>query len=797
MRVPAECFYLRTGSLANYRQLRQFLVGWGGSLNDIVSAGAIDHRSRERIEGQLGISPDQFATNEFDQLIADMALIGCDPMFDDGASIGIIFQAQNSDDLANVLKVQRNLARSRVPESQERRVVVDGHDVSFLASDDNRIRSFYAIDGDFHLVTNSYHLLSRFLQVSDTAGALGNLNEFRYAREQTNQIGKQNTQQPIAMLYLSDPFFQNLISPHYRIELTRRRQAAQELKQFHIAMLVAKAERINAVTTDQLIETGLLPSGFGTRPDGSYPMLDGGKPIDSSRGALGHFLPIPDVPLQKATQTEVHSYDRFRQQYSQEWRRVDPVTVLFSRGNSDEDGLQQVGLDIVITPYAQQRYSLLTQFLAPASSRRVVPMTDDLVSLDASIRGGQGLQNFHLLYAGLRDANVPFIMKNGQIQLTDGSKESTYAKSNSYAVISPPSTEVLQILASAFSRMQQNRDVQAPQPQRAAAIAQPARPAGGFNLFTFFATYVFVKSSDVIQYTNFVSSNDKWMAVSANQSIRKDALEKISHEEISSSPQVRLRVKSLDNSKVEPYIQAYTYLASRKASAENARFLNDAVSWLRLPNKGSRDSVETLLGAEMRCPLGGDFVLKDFNGRSYWTGSQWPEASYYKETSAPKTWKFAFLDWLRGLDLRFDINQTTLRAHIDMVVLQPADHGQGGQWSPLKLQGAGNPIKTVAIDTNLPVIPVGFQSMPTWVLGIQIHPELYPIQVESIYPNSPASRIGLSVGDQILAIDRVKPESSEHLTRLLKSARGGKGSVSIRILRKGSQLEIEVPLRTR
>lgn len=797
MRVPAECYYLRTGSLANYRQFRQFLVGWGGSLNDIVSTGAVDHQSRERIEGQLGLSPDQFAIDEFDSLIADMALIGCDPMFDDGASIGILFQARNSDDLASALKVQRNQARSRVPESEERRVIVDDHNVSFLTSDDNRIRSFYAIDGDFHLVTNSYHLLSRFLQVSDAAGSLGRLNEFRYARDQTNKLGKNNQQRPLAMLYLSDPFFQNLVSPHYRIELTRRQQAAHELKQYQLAMLIAKAERIDAVTTDQLIESGLLPSDFGIRPDGSHPMLANGKPADSMRGALGYFLPIPDVPLEKATQTEAKSYRQFMVQYNQEWRRIDPVTVLFSRDKSDKDGLKHVSLDIVITPYAQQRYALLSQHLAPANDQRVVPISDDLVSLDTSIRAGQGLPYSHLLYLGLRDDEVPYVFKNGQIELADRSKGSTYARSNSYAAISPPSTPVLQILASAFSRVQRQQDVQPLQAQRAPAVLPPVRVTNGFNILNFVASYLIVKSSDVFQYASFVSSDDNWMVASTNHSLRQAVIKELSQEKISDSSQVRLRVKSLDGSKVEPYIQAYTYLASRKASSENARFLNDTTNWLQLPIKESRDSVETVLGAQLRCPLGGDFGLSELDGHTYWTGTQWPEKSYFAETKTPPSWKFAFLDWLRGLDLRFDINQTTLRAHIDMVVRQSVGHEGDDQWTPLKLQGAVNPENALSVDKTPVVVHVGFQSMPTWILGIQVEAGTHPFRVASIYPHSPASRTKLSVGDQIIAIDRVKPKSSEHMAKLIESARDSTGTVSIQLLREGSQIELKIPLRNR
>ncbi len=799
MHVPAECFYLRTGSLANYRQFRRFLLGWGGSLNDIVSTNVVDHQSRVRLEGQLGLSPDQFAQDDFDKLIADMALIGCDPMFDDGASIGVLFQASNSNDLANVLKAQRNQARSRVPESHERRVTIDGHDVSFLTSDDHSIRSYYAIDGDFHLVTNSYYLLSRFFQTRNGLGSLGKLNEFRYARYQTNQISKKyNQKQPLAMLYLSDPFFQNLISPHYRIELTRRRQAAQELKQFQLARMIAKAEHIDAVTTDQLIESELLPYGFGIRPDGSYPMLEEGKLRDSQRGALGYFVPIPDMPLQKATPTEVIAYRQFLAQYAQEWRRIDPVTVVLSRDKSDKDDLQKVGLDIIITPYAQQHYELLSRYLAPASDARVAPMNSDLISLDTSIRGDAGSPNSHLLYLGLRDDDVPFLFENGQIKLVNRSKGSTYAKRNSYAAISPPSTSVLKILASAFDRVQRQEDVQSIQADRARTV--PPREGGtfGFNLFSLFISNAILKSSDAIQYANFVSSNDNWMVASTSRALRQTVLnEELSPTNVGSSPQVRLRVKSLSNSKAEPYIQAYAYLAARKASSENARFLNDISSWLRLPINETRESVETILGAQLCCPLGGDFNLREIADHSYWAGTQWPEISYFTETKTPPSWKFAFLDWLRGLDLRFDIDRTTLRAHVDLLVLQPAEIEADKQWTPLMLHGPSKPANAASMEETTVVVPSGLQPVQNWVLGIRIQSGVQPFRITSIYPNSPASWAGLSVGDQILEIDRVKPESREHLVELIESARTGKNSVSVRLIREGSRFDLEIPWRNR
>ncbi len=674
MHVPAECFYLRTGGLANYRQFRQFLLGWGGSLNDIVSNGAVDHNSRERIEGQLGLSPDNLFAETFDPLIADMALIGFDPMFDEGASVGILFQARQSVELAlelaNVIKEHRHQARSRVPDSEEKRVTIEGQDVSFLTSSDNRIRSFYAIKGEYHLVTNSQRLVSRFIQASNGTNSLGGLNEYRYARRQTNQISQNRMkQEPLAMLYLSDPFFQNMIGPRFRIELTRRRQAAEELKQYQLALMMAKSERVDATNRDKLIELKFLPSGFGTRPDASYPILERGNLRDSLRGAPGYFTPIADAPPRKATQSEVTAYQQFISEYSAKWRKIDPVTVVFSSDRPDGNGLTRVGLDIVITPYAREHYSTLRDHLAAPNDLRVARLNDDLVSLDTSIRSGQHSHSSHLLYLGLRDDVVPFVLKHGEIELVNGAKGASYAKGNSYAAISPPSTDMLKLLATVFNRVQRKND-QAngaePQPK-----ASSTSGGGGMSVVGLVITGLIIKNDnvlkDALQHLMPIASSEGWTVASLNRSLREDVLQKIATERVNSSPQVRLRVGSLSNSKVEPYIQAHTYLASRRTSYENARFLNDVSEWLQLPPKDSRDSIETVLGTQLRCPLGGDFQLSSAEGHSYWTGTGWPQASLFTETNTPESWTFSFLDWLRGLELQFNLDQTTLRANINLL----------------------------------------------------------------------------------------------------------------------------------
>jgi len=76
------------------------------------------------------------------------------------------------------------------------------------------------------------------------------------------------------------------------------------------------------------------------------------------------------------------------------------------------------------------------------------------------------------------------------------------------------------------------------------------------------------KLSDVAKYASTVDTRDGWSVVSTNAEIRKGALDELTEEWIDRPSQVRMRMGSLRGSKVEPYIQAYTYLESRRASSE-------------------------------------------------------------------------------------------------------------------------------------------------------------------------------------------------------------------------------------
>ncbi len=153
-RVPEDCFYVRCGSLANYAWLRQFVTGWGGTLQEIVSLPTLDHPVRERIERQLAVSLQRSQELELDGVISDMAVIGHDFFFRDGAALGVVFQARNGRRVTSILQEQRRVTLQQNPAVADTTLNIEGFAVSLIESPDHSVRSFYVHDGQFHLVTN-------------------------------------------------------------------------------------------------------------------------------------------------------------------------------------------------------------------------------------------------------------------------------------------------------------------------------------------------------------------------------------------------------------------------------------------------------------------------------------------------------------------------------------------------------------------------------------------------------------------------------------------------------------------
>jgi hypothetical protein len=642
LRVPQECFYLRCQSLGEYLWLRSLVISWGGSFNDLISTNTVDSQIRPRIERQLALSADDETQAELDQLVSDMALIGTDILFDDGAALGVLFEARDGQALERLIRRQRKKVQSDCPQAAEQEVPFGSRMARLLSTPDNRVRSFYAIDGDYHLVTTSSHIVQRFFETGTSLDALGRLDEFRHAR----------TVMPAErgdglFIYLSDPFFRMIVGPHYRIEMTRRQRAKRDWQQVHLARLAAQAEHVDADHLESLVQADFLPADFLNRPDGSRPILEGDKLSDSLRGAIGTFLPVPDVVVATATRSEVDSYQQFAGHYQQQWRRMDPVAIGIQHFPGREGGRQRVVLDVRITPYARENYETLYSQLDPPDQLQLAPVPGNVLSVEAKLQSFSSrwvsLQAQHpRTYAGLRDFAPAFAVENGEVRTVSLSPLSLLGQE--YQVYAGAI-----VIGGAWSQVTGDGH-------------SPSANIGGYS---------FQQKKFPVALRWRRTWNESWIAWAHSKDILEGATPYLQLERAERPAQVRFRLGDLSESQLGPTIQAICYMHARRLSALNVRQIHNMSQQFKLKPQEARRAAENLAGGNLVCPLGGEYFLTEDGGAGRtWNSTAWGCPSVYREDEVTEGYSYPFLDWLRGAVIELTLDRITLSTHVELEVKQ-------------------------------------------------------------------------------------------------------------------------------
>ncbi|MGC4005439.1 MAG: hypothetical protein QM811_20885 [Pirellulales bacterium] len=170
LRVPQECLYVRYGTFSNYLWFSDTMDEWGGDLRNLISFRGVDYGINAKTQTQLAVKQGPLAKLLGPTVIADVAMVGMDTFMREGASFGILFQARNNFALSNDLRGHRADALKANPDAKEETIEIAGKSVAYLHTPDNRVRSFYVVDGDYHLVTTSRRLAERFLETGEKKG---------------------------------------------------------------------------------------------------------------------------------------------------------------------------------------------------------------------------------------------------------------------------------------------------------------------------------------------------------------------------------------------------------------------------------------------------------------------------------------------------------------------------------------------------------------------------------------------------------------------------------------------------
>jgi len=686
--VPSDCFYIRYGSFANYQWFRDTLDRWSGDLQNLINRRGLDYALTPRIERQLSLKESVLAPLLGPAVIADVAMVGDDMFFREGATIGFVFQARNNLALGSDFTRQRAATLQREPGCTDQQVEIAGHKVSFLSTPDNRVRSFYAVDGDFHFVTNSRHLVEQFYEAAAGKHALGATREFRYARS----LMPANRDYTV-FVYLSTDFFSNLAGPDYQIEMDRRMRSAAEIDMVLVAQLAAQGDGAKAATLDDLIKGQYLPEGFGQRADGSrLEMTPNGQFIDTLRGARGTFAPAADVAFDKVTAAEAHRYQDFAAWLQSKWPNLDPVVVGIRREPSrmKEPGAEHIVIDAQITPLAASSYQTIATALGPISKQRLAPIPGDMVTGEVSLSGNllasKGLappQGIYRLFGALRNAAPPGI----------NAAQSPVAGAGAAQNPASPSSPLLQIQPGqggpAFNGPLGNVISNALNNAQGGGGLSALSPLSLLPPFYFGATptpqiFTSIGVGEVpLDPAGFGrSSSGFWqrrMGPLTVASMQRDVLETVTPQlkfvDAPRPAQAWFHAGDLGRSKLAGTINGMFYLSAKNAAIGNIRFLQSLTAQLRVPPEDCLKDAERLADAALVCPLGGKYQLEERPGTlSTWITTALP-ADQMRLVSglfqpAPANYTAPVLNWLLGLDADLALDQRILSLHAEVDMQQ-------------------------------------------------------------------------------------------------------------------------------
>ena len=375
--VPEECFYMRFGNFSNYLWFRDLNKKWQGDLGNMIRRRGIVRNANQRIQQQLSLKDNVLAKIVGPKVIGDAAVIGFDPYVQQGAAIGVIFQAKNEFLLATDLLNQRRSSLTKFDDATEETIEIEGESVSLISNPAGEVRSYHVKAGGVHLVATSRKLVERFLQASNGTRSLANLASFRKARQQF-PLERKDTM----FAFVSERFWQNLSSPHYVIENQRRMRSAREPALLELAGYAAQNEGA-AIGEGNAVGSNILPTNFATRFDGSELRAEQERQYDTLRGKPGYFQPIADMPLETVSSAEASYFKRLKPILSGPSQELPPIAVAVHRDAGEEGEPETIAVDLSAQGAIREKLGKVGTWIGQPSPTRLPPIAGDLISVEA------------------------------------------------------------------------------------------------------------------------------------------------------------------------------------------------------------------------------------------------------------------------------------------------------------------------------------------------------------------------------------------------------------------------------
>jgi len=690
--VPPECLYIRFGSFANYLWFQQLSQSRGGDIAQMALLRGFNYETNQRAERMLNTKMNYVSKLFGDAVISDMAFIGYDLYLQEGPTMGVVFEARNLDLLRSSFQQEREATRQRLADQgcKLQTIEIEGNQVSFLSTPDNQVRSFVVEAAPYLFVTTSQELAKRFIQVQRSKESLASLPAFRFARLMMPIENKYDM-----FAYFSSPFFRNLISPHYQIELRRRLRATAAIETIDTATMIAASETkhgfriptswfqpirdalppngiesvvakrvdgdarsptVERLTVERLIEQNYLPSWFQIRADGSQTIRMGDFWVDSVRGRRGSFLPIADVPVVDCTEDEAAEYRSAADFYSRQWEQTDPLMFGLRRYSHPEiPKAERIAIEGYIAPFGSDKYGWVGLLLAPPLDTQVHLPDDDVINLQFRLRGIQDRRNSvpdHFIFAGLKDLMPPLPEETKGLIAT---------------------LRILKSLPAYIGAW----------PKPAVLDQLPLGLGGG--------------PPDLMGFSRSLLGLWRWQMggfsiLSFDRAILETCAMGIKVVPADDFAQGRATVRDLSKSKLSAWFNTFSFRQAAQTTRGNLLLLDSVQQQLGVTPEMAKDRVEQLLDAKLQCALGGEYRLE--NGG--WLSTAWPEKLELApgaeqstigydtlHTIPPKEYVAPWLEWFRGAQVHLTQlpERLVVIGHLDMEPLPVNTKGNSGDGS--------------------------------------------------------------------------------------------------------------------
>lgn len=656
-RVPPECFYLRFGSFGNYIWFQELGQRFGGDLASAFIPAGVNYEGMSRVERMLATRTTTVSKMFGDKLIKDMAFFGTDLFFNDGPSMAVLLHTTNPALLKASFDADRKAFLSENPDASIRQLLIGDKEASLLSTPDNRIRATMLVDGPFVIISTSQRLVERFVEIGQSQASLASTPMFHWVR---SRMPASNDYSVFG--YFSPEFFQQLLSPHFQIELQRRQSAIAHLEFAELASLAAKSEAaqfgaLQSRVTDEsnrsveleisrselasdiaaMRDAGLLPEWFDQRPDESRLLKEGERWIDSYRGARGSFLPIADAEIHSVSPREAADYAKTAEYFQQNWGRFDPLFFglrRFSVDNPPADApsrnggqVEQFTLEAYLAPFEPTKYGwVLEQLAAPGPGAIRFP-ADDMLSVQVRLRGPDPTEAYYL-FGGLKDMLPPHADEVQGLL-----KSLRLLKSAPAYVGAWPKPDLVENLPLGIGNRLARPD-----------FAGYSRMIGGLWRW----------------------QNDEWSLLSFHKEILDSASRQMEIEQDSDSAQIRVALADLYGSQLAEWVDQLWWEQGWKSSRANAAFLDALNQQFNIPIQECQALANKILNGQIQCPLGGQYYnpsdLNEDSPTDYWRSTAWQRSSFGRDQKpiAPTDYSAPWIQWLRNARLHVTQQQSSL-----------------------------------------------------------------------------------------------------------------------------------------